>query len=77
MWLFIFFLDNKTNSTFKYYGFCVDILLDLANRLNFTFEIEIVKDQTFGKKNEKGEWNGIIGELVSRVSYDYDLNRRK
>lgn len=45
----------------------MDILLDLAERLNFTFEIEVVKDKTFGKKNEKGEWNGIIGELVNRV----------
>jgi hypothetical protein len=45
----------------------VDILLDLSTRLNFSFEIEVVKDQTFGKKNEKGEWNGIIGELVNRV----------
>lgn len=45
----------------------MDILLELSERLNFTFEIEIVKDKTFGKKNEKGEWNGIIGELVNRV----------
>jgi hypothetical protein len=59
---------NGTNSTQKFVGFCIDILLDLAERLNFTFEIEIVKDKTFGKKNEKGEWNGIIGELVYRVS---------
>ena len=58
---------NRTNSTQKFVGFCIDILLDLADRLNFTFEIEIVKDKTFGKKNEKGEWNGIIGELVNRV----------
>ncbi len=59
---------NDTNSTQLFVGFCIDILLDLADRLNFTFEIEIVKDRTFGKKNEKGEWNGIIGELVHRVS---------
>lgn len=59
---------NGSNSTQKFVGFCVDILLDLAERLNFTFEIEVVKDMTFGKKNEKGEWNGIIGELVNRVS---------
>ncbi|CAF0743543.1 unnamed protein product [Rotaria sordida] len=57
---------NGTNSTHKYIGFCVDILLDLAERLNFSFEIEIVKDKIFGKKNIKGEWNGIIGELVNR-----------
>jgi len=63
-----FILDqNSTNTTHKFYGFCIDILLDLSERLNFTYEIEIVKDKTFGKKNEKGEWNGIIGELVNRV----------
>ncbi|UJR09982.1 hypothetical protein I4U23_014206 [Adineta vaga] len=56
--------SNSTKTSFQ--GFCIDILLDLADRLNFTFQIEIVKDKTFGKKNEKGEWNGIIGELVSR-----------
>jgi hypothetical protein len=60
---------NGSNSTNKFVGFCVDILLDLADRLNFSFEIEIVKDKTFGKKNEKGEWNGIIGELVNRVCH--------
>ncbi|CAF1077261.1 unnamed protein product [Adineta steineri] len=57
---------NSTNSTQKFVGFCIDILLDLSERLNFSYEIEIVKDTTFGKKNEKGEWNGIIGELVNR-----------
>ncbi|CAF3689070.1 unnamed protein product [Rotaria sp. Silwood1] len=57
---------NGTNSTQKFVGFCIDILLDLAERLNFTFEIEIVSDKTFGKKNDKGEWSGIIGELVHR-----------
>ena len=45
----------------------MDILLDLAERLHFTFDMEVVKDATFGKRNEKGEWNGIIGELVARV----------
>lgn len=58
---------SATNSTQKFVGFCIDILLELSERLNFTFEIEIVKDETFGKRNDKGEWNGIIGELVNRV----------
>lgn len=58
---------NRTNTKDNFVGFCVDILVNLAERLNFTYEIEIVKDKTFGKKNEKGEWNGIIGELVNRV----------
>jgi hypothetical protein len=66
---------NNSNSSQMFVGFCIDILLDLADRLNFTFEIEIVKDKTFGKKNEKGEWNGIIGELVTRVSNHFSLNK--
>ena len=64
---FCLIAQNQTNYKQKFVGFCVDILLELSERLNFTFEIEIVKDKTFGKKNEKGEWNGIIGELVHRV----------
>ncbi|CAF4607451.1 unnamed protein product, partial [Rotaria magnacalcarata] len=40
---------NWTNSTDKYMGFCIDILLDLSERLSFAFEIEIVKDEIFGK----------------------------
>ncbi|CAF1332816.1 unnamed protein product [Adineta steineri] len=63
---YVMWNQNGTNSTQAFEGFCIDILLDLAERLNFTFEIEIVKDATFGKKNEQGEWNGIIGELVYR-----------
>ncbi|CAF1076629.1 unnamed protein product [Rotaria sordida] len=63
---YVMWIQNDTNSTQKFAGFCIDILLDLADRLNFTYEIDIVKDKTFGKKNEKGEWNGIIGELVYR-----------
>ncbi|CAF1410580.1 unnamed protein product [Adineta steineri] len=57
---------NGTNSTQKFAGFCIDILIDLSERLNFSYQIEVVKDATFGKKNEQGEWNGIIGELVNR-----------
>jgi hypothetical protein len=66
---------NGSNSSHKFVGFCIDILLDLSERLNFSFEIEIVKDATFGKKNEKGEWNGIIGELVNRVCHFIFLDK--
>ena len=65
--------SNDTNSTDRFVGFCMDILRDLAGRLHFTYEIEIVKDATFGKKNKDGEWNGIIGELVARVSNHFFL----
>ncbi|UJR36108.1 hypothetical protein I4U23_028843 [Adineta vaga] len=63
---YVMLAPNGTNSTQKFAGFCIDILLDLSARLNFSFEIDIVKDKIFGKRNEKGEWNGIIGELVNR-----------
>lgn len=72
-WFFGILASNGSNSTIDFEGFCVDILLELARRLNFSFEIEIVKDKIFGKKNEKGEWNGIIGELVNRVTNKRDF----
>ena len=32
--------------------------------MNNSYEIQIVKDGRFGKKDANGSWNGIIGELV-------------
>ncbi|CAF1315137.1 unnamed protein product [Didymodactylos carnosus] len=58
--------SSYTNETKDFFGFCIDILKELSIRLNFTYEISVVADGTFGKRNDSGKWNGIIGELVAR-----------
>jgi len=34
----------------------------------FIDEIQVVKDGKYGNENRQGEWDGMVGELVRRVS---------
>lgn len=53
----------------RYEGFAVDLLKEIADMLDFRYNIYLVNDGKFGSKDEKtGEWNGIIGELLAGVS---------
>lgn len=53
----------------RFEGFCIDLLKELANILGFTYEIRLVPDGKYGSQDEKGQWNGIIRELIEHVSY--------
>lgn len=47
-------------------GFCVDILREVALLLGFRFELRLVRDGTYGIVNARGEWSGIIREVMDR-----------
>ncbi|KAK3099144.1 hypothetical protein FSP39_000121, partial [Pinctada imbricata] len=55
--------ENRTGND-KYEGYCVDLLSEVANKLNFKYQIYLVHDRKFGSRQKNGEWNGIIGELL-------------
>ncbi|XP_029307089.1 glutamate receptor ionotropic, kainate 3 [Cottoperca gobio] len=48
----------------RFEGFCIDLLKELANVLGFTYEIRLVPDGRYGSQDEKGQWNGMIRELI-------------
>ncbi|XP_056300418.1 glutamate receptor ionotropic, kainate 3 [Pseudoliparis swirei] len=48
----------------RFEGYCVDLLSELANVLGFTYEIRLVPDGRYGSQDEKGQWNGMIRELI-------------
>lgn len=52
----------------RFEGFCIDLLKELANILGFTYEIRLVPDGKYGSQDEKGQWNGMIKELIEHVS---------
>ncbi|XP_060065200.1 glutamate receptor ionotropic, NMDA 1-like isoform X2 [Ylistrum balloti] len=69
----------KVNSTtgekvdYCCYGYCIDMLIDISMKVNFTFELHLSTDNSFGtltrSNNSKMKtWNGMIGELVSEQS---------
>ena len=52
----------------RFYGFCVDLLEEVAKMVGFHFRLELVPDGVYGVKNPfTGEWNGIVRQLMTRV----------
>lgn len=51
-----------------YEGYNVDLISAIAKRLEFKYIIKPVGDSAYGKMDEKGEWNGMIRELIDGVS---------
>ncbi|XP_040909661.1 glutamate receptor ionotropic, NMDA 2D [Toxotes jaculatrix] len=45
-------------------GFCIDVLKRLAKIVGFTYDLYLVTNGRHGK-NIDGEWNGMVGEVVS------------
>ncbi|XP_035213366.1 glutamate receptor ionotropic, kainate 2-like [Stegodyphus dumicola] len=48
----------------KYEGYCVDLIDEIASDLKFQYRIKEVDDGSYGRKNDLGEWNGMIRELI-------------
>lgn len=55
----------------KYYGYCVDLLQEIANvfrqdfQSDFKYIIQVAPDGQYGRLDkETGEWNGMFGELI-------------
>lgn len=52
----------------KYEGYCIDLLKEISKILGFKFHIKLVDDHKYGEKNDQGDWNGMIKELINGVS---------
>ncbi|XP_077485672.1 glutamate receptor ionotropic, kainate 2-like isoform X1 [Amblyomma americanum] len=50
----------------KYEGYCIDLLEEIAKLpdINIKYKIREVADKAHGRRDEKNEWNGMIGELL-------------
>lgn len=45
-------------------GYCIDLLDELALILKFDYIIYEVRDKSYGDVNDKGKWNGVLGEII-------------
>lgn len=55
----------------RFEGFCVDLIEKLAELIGFNYTINLVKDSRYGVRLENATWNGIVGELIRRVSLQH------
>ena len=51
----------------RYEGFCVEMLEEISRLVGFRYEIRLVPDGKYGAP-ENGKWNGMVKELMDRVS---------
>ncbi|KAH9421933.1 Glutamate receptor 2 [Dermatophagoides pteronyssinus] len=57
---------KKFQGNDRFEGYCKDLADLIAQHLNITYEMHLVKDSKYGGivKNNTKEWNGMVGELV-------------
>jgi hypothetical protein len=63
------FTIKKEGVPSEFEGFVPDLLKKIEPLINAKFEIKHVGDFKYGTKDQNGQWNGMIGELVNQVSY--------
>lgn len=66
---------NEFNQNELFEGFCIDILRLIAKMVGFEYNIKLVPDGKYGVYDlETGEWNGIVRELMDKVSRKKNSN---
>ena len=52
-------------------GYAIDLISEIAQILKFNYTFKWVDDGAYGYKNkETGEWNGLMGEILTQVGPD-------
>lgn len=49
-------------------GYCMELLAALAEMLSFQYHVKVVGDGQYGAVTAGGNWSGMIGEILRRVS---------
>ncbi|XP_077486226.1 glutamate receptor ionotropic, kainate 2-like [Amblyomma americanum] len=57
---------HKLEGNDRFEGFCVDLLREMAMALGFRYQLRLVRDGAHGSRDSKGQWNGMVRELVDR-----------
>lgn len=55
----------------RFEGYCLDLLKELSNILGFLYDVKLVPDGKYGAQDDKGEWNGMVRELMDHVSHAF------
>lgn len=64
---FVMVAENILGQPKRYKGFSIDVLDALAKALGFKYEIYQAPDGRYGHQLHNTSWNGMIGELISKV----------
>lgn len=61
--------EKNLTGNARYEGFCIDLLKWIASQVGFQYTIRLVPDHMYGVFDpDTKEWNGIVRELMEKVS---------
>ena len=60
-------MNETLTGNHQYEGFCIDLLEKIATICNFSYTIKLVDDNFYGTM-VNGVFNGLIAELINKVS---------
>lgn len=59
--------ENRTGND-RFHGYAIDLIGALATLCKFNYTFYISPDRKYGSRQPDGKWNGMVGELIQRVS---------
>uniref|UniRef100_W8BR51 Glutamate receptor ionotropic, kainate 3 n=1 Tax=Ceratitis capitata TaxID=7213 RepID=W8BR51_CERCA len=63
-------VEQNVTGNERYEGYAVDLIKELAERMNFEYIFVPVADQQYGKYDPTTkQWNGIIGEIINNDAH--------
>ncbi|GCB74120.1 hypothetical protein scyTo_0003207, partial [Scyliorhinus torazame] len=60
--------DKPLSGNDRFEGYCIDLLKELSSILGFVYDIQLTQDGKYGTADDKGQWNGMVKELIDHVS---------
>ena len=55
----------------QFIGYIPDLLQELSYIIQFDYDIQPVQDASFGHRRLDGTWDGMVGQLIDRVSRQF------
>ena len=59
--------EEGLSGNHRFEGFCVDLLREIADDVDFEYSFSIVRDRKYGAQVEGVGWNGMVRELIDNV----------
>lgn len=60
--------DENGQDTGKFKGYCIDLIDAIQELVQFHYKIQVAPENSFGHMDDNGQWDGMIKELMEKVS---------
>ena len=58
---------TDANGKSAYRGYCIDMFEEISKLAKFEYKLYETPGNSYGRLNEKGQWNGAVRELIDKV----------